>query len=98
MLRHTVIFTLHPDTDEATRANAVERLRALASVPTVRRIDVQVDAGISERSADMILTADFDDADGWQAYQDHPDHVAFVAEVMAPIMAHRAAVQVEIDA
>lgn len=97
MLRHTVIFALTDETDEAKRDRAVERLRALASVPTVRRLDVGVDAGISDRSADVILTAEFDDTAGWQAYQDHPDHVAVVQDVMAPIMASRAAIQVEID-
>lgn len=97
MLRHTVVFTLTEEADEATRDRAADRLRALASVPTVRRLEVGIDVGISDRSADMILVADFDDAEGWQAYQDHPDHVAFVKDVMAPIMAGRAAVQVEID-
>jgi len=97
MLRHTVIMTFVDDLDSAGLDRVVSRLKALSGIPGVRSLHVGLDAGISDRSADLILTVDFDDADDWQAYQDHPDHVAFVSDVVAPVLLSRAAVQVEID-
>jgi hypothetical protein len=42
-----------------------------------------------------VVTADFDDADGYVAYRDHPDHKKAVTELLAPVVAERAAVQFE---
>ena len=39
------------------------------------------------------MVADFDDADGYRVYRDHPAHVAVIAERIRPILAGRAAVQ-----
>jgi len=97
MLRHTVVMTFADDLDPAGLDRVVAGLESLRGIPVVRSLAVGLDAGISDRSADLILTVDFDNADDWQAYQDHPDHVAFVSDVVAPILLSRAAVQVQID-
>ena len=44
---------------------------------------------------DFVVTADFDDADGYLAYRDHPDHKKLVAELLGPFVTKRAAVQFE---
>ncbi|MEX2561696.1 MAG: Dabb family protein [Nitriliruptoraceae bacterium] len=97
MLRHTVIMTFADDLDSAGLDRVVAGMKSLSGIPEVRSLHVGLDAGISDRSADLILTVDFDDAAAWQTYQDHPDHVAFVSDIVAPVLLSRAAVQVEID-
>ena len=39
---------------------------------------------------------DFDDADGWAAYDQHPDHLRFRSDVIGPHVADRAAVRIDL--
>ena len=49
------------------------------------------DAGINEGNYDFAVVADFDDADGYLGYRDHPAHRAVVDKHITPIVATRAA-------
>ena len=96
MFRHVVMFRF---TDEATDEQK-EAIRAgLGRLPDliseIRAYRFGDDAGLNEGNFDFVVTADFDDADGFLAYRDHPDHKKLVAEVLAPCVAKRAAVQFE---
>jgi hypothetical protein len=64
-------------------------------IPEIRSFRFGEDAGLNEGNFDFVVTADFDDADGYLAYRDHPDHKQLVAELMAPFVTKRAAVQFE---
>ncbi len=46
-----------------------------------------------EGSWDAGLVADFDDVDDWRTYATNPDHLQMIAELVRPIVAERAAVQ-----
>jgi hypothetical protein len=41
----------------------------------------------------VAVVGDYDDRAGWEAYRDHPDHVAFIAERIKPHLVARTAVQ-----
>jgi hypothetical protein len=64
-------------------------------IPEIRSFRFGEDAGLNEGNFDFVVTADFDDADGYLAYRDHPDHKQLVAELMGPFVTKRAAVQFE---
>ena len=44
---------------------------------------------------DYVVVGEFDDVDGYLTYRDHPDHQAFIAELITSHVAERAAVQFE---
>ena len=80
-------------TDEDVDA-IVQALRALPSlVPVIRRYSVGLDAGLVEGNFDLVVVADFDDVDGYLAYNANADHQAVVAERIKPVVARRSAVQ-----
>ena len=96
MIRHVVVFRW---TDEATQDQkervATELSRLPAIVPTVRAYRIGNDLGLNEGNFDFAVGADFDDADGYLAYRDNPEHQAIIAEFIRPIIAQRAAIQYE---
>lgn len=96
MLRHVVVFNLDPAVSPEDAADLARRLNALpAAVPTLRSMTAGVDAGLADGNADLAVVADFDDAAGWRAYQEHPDHQAVAADIRS-VMAGRAASQFEV--
>ena len=51
---------------------------------------------MAEGNWDFGVAADFDNLDDYIEYRDHPDHRAVILEQIAPILAERAAMQLEI--
>jgi hypothetical protein len=97
MLRHVVCLTWR-ETASPAAVDAVRR--ALADlpgiIPEIRAYTVASDLGLAAGNADLAIVADFDDADGWRTYLEHPAHQAVLRERIQPILAHRAAVQCEL--
>lgn len=96
MFRHVVLFKWA----EGTTGDQVEPvLTQLGKLPgeiaTVRGFRYGPDAGINPANSDFAVVADFDDADGYLVYRDHPAHRAVVDRYITPIVAGRAAVQFE---
>jgi hypothetical protein len=91
--RHIVLLTLDDGCDaEALAAD----LRATATgIPSIRSYVVGVDAGLSEGNATVAVVGDYDDQAGWEAYRDHPEHVALIAERIKPHLVARSSVQHE---
>jgi hypothetical protein len=74
-----------------------DELRKLpAAVDTIRAYEVGPDAGVNPGNFDFAVVAEFDDADGYRAYRDHPAHRTVVEQYVNPIVARRAGVQFEI--
>ena len=98
MVRHVSCLTWSeratPDAIEAVRA-ALEELPAL--IPDLRAYAVGADLGLAPGNADFAIVADFDDADGWRRYTDHPAHQAVLRDRIRPILASRVAVQFPIE-
>jgi hypothetical protein len=96
MIRHIVLFGWNDDvTDEQKKRAAAEIAKLPSLVPSVRAFACGPDVGINQGNFDFAVTADFEDAGGYVAYRDHPDHRAMVEENILPITAKLAAVQFE---
>ena len=96
MIRHVVMFRWAAGaTQEQKQCVAAELSRLPALVPSLRAYRFGADLGLNPGNFDFAVAADFDDADGYLAYRDHPEHRAIVAEFIRPITGERAAVQYE---
>jgi len=97
MLRHVVLFAWIPEATDKQKHQAAEELRALPPLMTgLVSFHVGPDAGIIEGTFDFALVADFEDAESYLAYRNHPAHRAVVEQVINPIAKERVAVQYEI--
>jgi hypothetical protein len=97
MIRHISCLTW----TDGTTADQVEAIRTAlltlpAQIPEIRAYVVGTDLGLVDGNADFGIVADFDDADGWRRYQEHPAHQAVLIEQIRPLLASRAAVQHEL--
>jgi len=96
MIRHVVLFRWTPEaTAEQKQRVAAELSRLPALVPSLRDYRLGANLGLNPGNFDFAVAADFDDAEGYLAYRDHPEHRAIVAEFIQPIVTERAAVQYE---
>ena len=94
MIRHVVVFRWRDGVEQEQIQAARDGLTELPDlVPTIRAFAFGDDLGVNAGNADLAVTVDFDDVDGYLAYRDHPDHQALVRERIAPILADRLAVQ-----
>jgi hypothetical protein len=94
MFRHVVLFSWTEDATEAQKQAVADELAKLPGmIEVIRRYHFGPDAGINPANFDFAVVADFDDADGYVAYRDHPVHRKFVENHINPIVATRAAVQ-----
>ena len=97
MFRHVVLFTWTPDATEAQKGVVASELGKLPGViDAILGYRFGPDAGINPANCDFALVADFDDADSYLAYRDHPVHRKVVGDYINPIAASRAAVQYQI--
>jgi hypothetical protein len=97
-LRHVVLFRFAPETTPDQVAALSEGLSGLPlKIAEIRAYRHGPDAGISATSWDYALIADFDSAEKFQAYRDHPDHVRVIREIIDPMAAERVSVQLTID-
>jgi hypothetical protein len=96
VFRHVVMVRLSEDmTDDQKEALRAGLLRLPEVIPDIRAYRFGDDVGLNEGNFDFVVTADFDDAAGYLTYRDHPDHRKLVAELLAPFVTKRAAVQFE---
>lgn len=84
MFVHSVYFWLRPDLTPEQLAAFSRALLGLERVETVRQIRVgtpaATDRPVIDRTYAYALILEFDDQAGHDAYQDHPDHQAFVSQ------------------
>ena len=99
MLRHVVMFRWTDDVDDAHVAAITGALSALpACIPSIRAYRFGADVAVNDGNFDFVVTADFDDVDGYVAYRDHPEHLAMIDRLIKGHVAERAAVQFEAGA
>jgi hypothetical protein len=97
VIRHVVVLTFTDRATPAERDALAAALRALPEViPEIRAYSCGSDLGLAEGNASFGVVADFDDVDGYVAYRDHPAHRAVLEERILPMLASRAAVQVDV--
>ena len=96
MLRHVVLFRLTEDTPEGTLQSLKDGLSLLAnSIPEISSYSFGKDLGLREGNYDLGIVADFEDEKAFNRYVEHPDHQAFVADQLRPVLAERVALQFE---
>jgi hypothetical protein len=94
MIRHVVIFTWSDAADERRRATSVQALRRLRQdVGGMQSLVVAEDAGLSDGNGNVVLIADFADAEAFYRYAQDPVHLAVVAEHVRPWISARSALQ-----
>ncbi len=93
MVTHIVIFTWVVGTapeQVVELGRALDRLAFDLKVASVRH---GPDLRFRDGNGDYALIATFPDRTGWDAYQAHPKHKAFVRDFVTPIQAARLAIQ-----
>ncbi|MBO3750472.1 Dabb family protein [Streptosporangiaceae bacterium NEAU-GS5] len=94
MFRHVVLLGWKDDATEEQKAEVAAQLSKLPGViPELRAYVIGADAGVNEGNHDYAVVADFDSAEDYIVYRDHPAHQAIIAQHIRPILANRAAVQ-----
>ena len=63
----------------------------------IRRYQHGPDAGINQGNFDYVVVADFASVENYLSYRDHPVHKQLIADVLAPLIASRSAVQYLLD-
>lgn len=97
MVRHVGMLRFRPDATTEQRAAVRDGLLALPGVvPGIEALEAGLDARLREGNYDLAFSIDFSDADAWRAYNDHPAHRALVTDVIGPIVADKAFVQLEV--
>ena len=81
MVVHSVYFYLKPDLSAEMRAGLEAGMRKLAAIEHVRSLvvgtPVPSERAVVDGSYGYALIITFDDPAGQEAYQRHPDHIAF---------------------
>jgi hypothetical protein len=99
MVRHLVLLAWKPEATAAQKAAAAAQLAMLPTlVPVIRAFATGPSLGLRPDSYDFAVSADFDNADDYLTYRDHPLHVALVEQYITPIRADGAAIQFELPA
>ncbi|HEY7440540.1 MAG TPA: Dabb family protein [Acidimicrobiia bacterium] len=98
MIRHVSVLTFLPGTSDAEIAEVETALRALpGKIPELTEYRFGRDADLSDGNASFGIVADFPSVAAFLAYRDHSAHQAVLRDTIKPILAHRSAVQYEIE-
>lgn len=96
MIRHIVLLKWVDGTSEEQHQVVLDQLGRMPEIiPEIKSYDLHSDAGLSDGNANLVVVGDFDDADGYSIYANHPDHVQVITEHIKPIVASRSAIQYE---
>jgi len=94
MLRHVVLFTWKPGAPKAQIEAFADGLAALPErIPEIRSLRFGPDARLGGGNEDFALVADFNDAEAYRRYAEHPAHRHFIATLLVPLLGTRHAVQ-----
>ena len=95
MVKHIVMFKLAEKTPE-NMERAVDSLKSLeGKIETLKSIEVGTDFLASERSYDIVLTAQFENREGLEIYGGHENHLP-VVKIMRSLCASSVAVDYEV--
>ena len=83
MIRHTVMFTLKHAKGTVGETAFLSAATALADIPGVKRFE-QLAQISPKNDFSFGFSMEFDDQAAFDAYNSHPDHVAFVRDRWVP--------------
>ena len=86
MHRHTVLFNLNDDLDDAERDEVIATLRTLKDLPTVNSmiLDKNLVPVGDMAPYEFVMIGDFDDQAARDAYEAHDTHVKIIRETFLP--------------
>ena len=94
MVTHIVIFSWIDGVNGGQVETFRRALNEMASeLREIAAIQHGPDLRFREGNGDYALVATFPDKEGWDAYQAHPKHKAFVRDFVKPIQASRLTIQ-----
>ena len=95
MVKHIVMFKLSEKTPE-NMERAIDSLRSLeGNIEVLKSIEVGTDFLKSNRSYDIVLTAEFENKEGLKIYGAHENHLP-VVKIMRSLCSNSAAVDYEV--
>ena len=93
-LRHLVLLRFRAGTSPDQVEAIAAALRTLPDqIPELAAYLVGPDLALSDGTFDFGIAADFASRADYETYRDHPAHQAVIHELIAPLVAERAAVQ-----
>lgn len=96
MIRHVVLVTMKPGTDDHEMEAIVEAAKKLPTeIPSLREIEVGL--GANQGNATFGIVALFDDMDGFQEYMQHPAHKSFGQGHIVPVVESATQIQFQIQ-
>jgi hypothetical protein len=97
LLRHVVLFRFAPDAPADASEKAAAGLSALPGlIDEIETYRFGRDLGLRAGNFDFCLVAEFEDAEAFARYVDHPAHRRFIRECIEPAVSDRVAVQYEV--
>lgn len=84
-------------TPEQIRAVSVGLDTLPDTIPEIAVYRHGPDAGVNHGNFDYVVVGDFASVDDYLVYRDHPVHKRLIAELLAPLITARCAVQVHLD-
>jgi hypothetical protein len=97
-IRHIVLFKFTAGTSGQQVAELSAGLSSLpVSIPEIRAYRHGPDAGILDTSWDYAVIGDFDSAEEFFTYREHPLHQKLIREHVEPITMERVSVQLQLD-
>jgi hypothetical protein len=78
-IRHSVVFTLTHAEGSAEEADFLDAIARLEAIPGVEAFELMREVS-PKNDYRYGLTMEFADPSAYTAYNEHPDHVAFVAD------------------
>lgn len=93
-VRHLVLLRFHEGTGPDQVEAVAEALRSLpGQIPELVDYRVGPDLGLADGNFEFGICADFATEADYATYRDHPAHQAVIHDLIAPLVAARAAVQ-----
>ncbi len=78
-IRHSVVFTPTHAAGSPEEADLLAAIRTLAGIPGVEAFELMREVS-PKNDYRYMLTMEFQDASAYQAYNEHPEHTAFVEQ------------------
>ena len=94
---HVILFRWKPEATPDQIEHISRSLRALsAGLAGCRDYRCGPSLGLTETSFDYGVVAEFDDREAWDGYMADPEHERIRTQLIAPIVAERAGIQLEL--
>ena len=97
MIMHLVTLTWRSGVTNDDVVAVIEGLTSLpGQIPELLSYNFGPDLGLRDGNADFAVAAVLDSPEALPAYLDHPEHVRILKEFIAPLIATRQSVQIEL--